>query len=434
MLRIAVVAPCPFPSARGSQVLMREVAEALAARGHEVHVIAYPTGEHLVPIQGIVVHRPPAFGLRFWGRLPWVLRKCLWDVLLVVTVCRVVRRSKIQVIHAHNYEGPLVALAARWMLGCPIVYHAHNVLSDELPTYFSSRVGRRLAGWIGRWADRLVPRLADAVVALSKAQEEALLGCGVRKERIVVLPPLVPQADEVLGKSRADIGSLSGKFVIGYAGNFDGYQEIALLTRGYSIFRERYPSATLLIVTHDEDWATRAPRELVALSGRGEAVVVVCRTFAETRPWLRRADVLVCPRSSWSGFPIKLLNFLVMDKPVVLSSGVARGIGWRDRATTFEAGREVALANLLLRLVSDSSAMLAAVEAVREFVAQLPSRRRIADELERVLEGVVFPPQGSLAWQRGGRLDTDEDHLGVDTRVVASYKPTDASREGEARA
>ena len=51
--RIAVVAACPFPSLRGSQVLIRELAEGLAHAGHAVHVVTYPTAQHLTPINRI---------------------------------------------------------------------------------------------------------------------------------------------------------------------------------------------------------------------------------------------------------------------------------------------------------------------------------------------------------------------------------------------
>jgi hypothetical protein len=57
--RIAVVAACPFPSLRGSQVLVRETAEGLAQVGHAVHVVTYPTAQHLVAIGRISIHRVP---------------------------------------------------------------------------------------------------------------------------------------------------------------------------------------------------------------------------------------------------------------------------------------------------------------------------------------------------------------------------------------
>src|ERR1043166_339225 len=87
--RIAMVAACPFPSLRGSQVLIRELAHALADRGHEVHLVTYPHGESLVPIHGVFMHRirPPRFAVRPAG-LGW--RRLILDLCLGVALHRVV--------------------------------------------------------------------------------------------------------------------------------------------------------------------------------------------------------------------------------------------------------------------------------------------------------------------------------------------------------
>jgi len=49
--------------------------------------------------------------------------------------------------------------------------------------------------------------------------------------------------------------------------------------------------------------------------------------FDQVRPLLRRADVLVCPRMSWSGFPIKLLNYMAAGRPIVVSARVGQALG-----------------------------------------------------------------------------------------------------------
>ena len=38
-LRIAMVAPCPFPTSQGTQVLIGQLAQALRKRGHQVHLV-----------------------------------------------------------------------------------------------------------------------------------------------------------------------------------------------------------------------------------------------------------------------------------------------------------------------------------------------------------------------------------------------------------
>ena len=46
-LRIATVAACPFPSPRGTPVRIHRLSEALARRGHDVHVVTYHLGDDI---------------------------------------------------------------------------------------------------------------------------------------------------------------------------------------------------------------------------------------------------------------------------------------------------------------------------------------------------------------------------------------------------
>ena len=49
-MRILMVAACPLPWPRGTPIRIHRMAEALARRGHEVHVATYPAGDDTTPI------------------------------------------------------------------------------------------------------------------------------------------------------------------------------------------------------------------------------------------------------------------------------------------------------------------------------------------------------------------------------------------------
>jgi hypothetical protein len=51
-LNIAMVAACPFPANHGSPASIREMAEAVAARGHRVHVVTYHFGDAM-PVKNL---------------------------------------------------------------------------------------------------------------------------------------------------------------------------------------------------------------------------------------------------------------------------------------------------------------------------------------------------------------------------------------------
>ncbi|HPV37479.1 MAG TPA: glycosyltransferase, partial [Candidatus Hydrogenedentes bacterium] len=110
--RVAMVAACPYPVPQGSQALIRDTAQALHEAGHEVRLVVYGHGAG-ESADGFAVHRSWRLpGYRATSSGP-SLMKPVADALLVRTLQRTVREARSEVIHAHNYEGLLVALASR---------------------------------------------------------------------------------------------------------------------------------------------------------------------------------------------------------------------------------------------------------------------------------------------------------------------------------
>src|ERR1044071_2681404 len=50
---IAMVAACPFPANHGSAASIREMSDTLADRGHNVHIVTYPTGQEEIPVRRV---------------------------------------------------------------------------------------------------------------------------------------------------------------------------------------------------------------------------------------------------------------------------------------------------------------------------------------------------------------------------------------------
>src|SRR3990172_3476423 len=317
--RIAMVAACPFPSLRGSQVLIRELAEGLANAGHEVHVVTYPTAQHMVPVQRIAIHRAPKVpGL--WTARPFGWQKVVLDLLLVWMLYRVVRRERIQVIHAHNLEGPLIAYCVRFLTGVPVVYHAHNALSDELPCYFQSMRMRRVMARFGAFFDRKVSAQADFSIALSD-RLAAFLAVRGAAARVAVGPPAVTPPRRGNGaRGKKECGP-----VVMYGGNLDPYQDIEVLLAGFERICAVEPAARLVFITHRGAHA-ETRRRAARLDRRPGVTVRTTNTFAAASRELSHADVVVCPRSSWSGFPIKVLNYMSLGRPIVHARSSAHAI------------------------------------------------------------------------------------------------------------
>ena len=386
--RVAIVAACPFPALQGSQLLIRNLAQGLRRRGHEVVVVTYADGLAEAPADVRLVRIPRVPGCHARGSGPRPA-KLLLDLVLLATLPGVLRRERIDVIHAHNYEAALVSLLAS-RRRVPVIYHSHNALAEELPTYFRRPLARRWARGVGRIADRVLPRRADHCIAICHELVGFLRAHGVDEDAVEMVAPGGSPAEfpartpAELDAIRARFG-LSGAPVLLYTGNLDAYQNLELLLASIGDVRARVPAAQLVFVTH------ATPRELPdclrALPPGVRLIAADC--FAVVRDLLQIADLALCPRREWSGFPMKLLNYMAAGKPTVVSAGSAKAIehgrnGWVVR----DSGAR-AYADAIVGLLADPVLRAALGTAARRTVEDEYGWDRMIDQVELIYRGVL---------------------------------------------
>ena len=207
-MRIALVIAGPYPAFRGSQVLVSHLAAGLQQRGHQVRLVTYG------PRRG---RRP--------GPRP---ARLALDALLVARLWRTVRREKIDVIHAHNYEAGDRRAARRTRHGAAgrlsraqrarrraaaLRVVACRTSLDGLARPVARRAGpapgRRLhRGQRGAGSDASARRVSPGTCSRASSRRR-------RRPRSTTRP----QAPAPRG-------------LVCYAGNLDGYQNLDFLLRG----------------------------------------------------------------------------------------------------------------------------------------------------------------------------------------------------------
>ncbi|RMF19186.1 MAG: glycosyltransferase family 1 protein [Deltaproteobacteria bacterium] len=389
-MRIAVVAACPFPSPQGSQVFAGQMARALARRGHEVHLVTYGQGT-LCEEGGVRHHRARRLPGDDSSRSGPNLMKPVLDAMLARLLARLTVRLRFDVLHCHNYEAAVVGLAVRAVRRIPVVYHSHNLMGDELPTYYRGRCARRVAGAAGRLLDCTVPRRADRVVALCGPSAGRLLELGVPPERMAVVPPAVDD-DGPAGPpavARAQLGLPASAFIVGYAGNLDGYQNLSDLASACRAAASRMEGRRLiwLVVTHEDG------RRLQAVLEDAGAVdlcrVIPASGYARARLAMEACDVLVLPRRSGSGFPIKLLNYMSLGRPVVVAGCGAKGVTDGVDALVVEDGDVWGFAAALARLASDDRLAASLGGQARRTFLRNYTWSAVLPEIERLYDSVT---------------------------------------------
>ena len=319
-----MVAACPFPTRQGTQVLIRHLASALAYAGHEVHLITYGYGEYEDEFP-FHIHRCARLGSTL--RSGPNLMKPVADASLILTARRVIKAHKCDVIHVHNVEGLGIGAVLKMQTGLPLVYHAHNAMGPELPTYFRTHFAQAFASVVGDVIDKTLPRAADALVTFDKDHKALHEIHGIVGSRIHVVPPgllgheLARGGKEITSSLRARLGE--GPWIL-YAGNPDAYQNLGLLWQSFRKVRAKRPDAKLLIATNYESKVF--DQELNAQGDRDGIVVYPYRSLDELRALFALSTLGVCPRKLWTGAPIKILNYMSVGLPIVACKASGRHI------------------------------------------------------------------------------------------------------------
>jgi glycosyltransferase involved in cell wall biosynthesis len=329
MRSVVMVAACSFPANFGSSASIRELAKILGERDYNVHVVTYPNGDDTMDIGRAKVWRtrPSRRSDRTYTGPAW--EKFIFDFFMIFTLIRVIRREKIEVIHAHNYEGVLIGLIAKIFTRRPLVYQAVNLMTDELHTYNFIRpafVARSLALML----DWIVPLLPDYVIVISKELENYFRARGFGPSRMALIPPgifpaMFADADRARFREQYLVGS---RPLVMYTGVSNGFQRIDYLLKAFKTALREVPEALLMVVSPlPKERDLPRNRELAAALGVSNSTIwVESSDLGDLPDYLAAADVTVIPRPDIPGYPLKLLNYLAAQKPVVCFQGAAKGV------------------------------------------------------------------------------------------------------------
>lgn len=379
-LRVAMIAACPFPWPRGTPVRVQRIAEAVAQRGHAVHVATYHLGEALADAPYAVHRIRDVPGYRRTEPGPTLGKLLRLDPMLVGLLRRLHREYRFDLVHAHHYEGLLVA--SRALRGVPIVYDAHTLLTSELPTY-PLGVPRGLIRAVAPWLDGHLPRRADRVIAVSDAIRDALTALGAAAvDRVHVIPNGVEwECFPTERQSAAEGGPVI------FTGNLAPYQGVDLMLEAFALLHARRNDVRLMIVT-DSPFAPFEP--LARRLGVLDAVDVRRATFAELPALLAAASVAVNPRIRSAGIAQKLLNYMAAGLPIATFEGSAGPVRHEVSALRVPDGDTTAMAAAMERLLTDRPLARALGDAAREHVRREFSWEQVAARVEAVyLEAIA---------------------------------------------
>ncbi|MDQ5845455.1 MAG: glycosyltransferase family 4 protein [Acidobacteriota bacterium] len=261
-----------------------------------------------------------------WFHLPYHKRPSLpatlFDILAgALRVASLIRRHNLDVIHARAHVPMAMALLARRLAPCRVVFDIRGLMADEYADAGIWTPGSLQFRSV-KWLERVGMRSADQIVVLTKKLRDWIVAEGLAsREKIEVIPCCVDfsRFDKVPA-----IKLEHGKpFEVVYAGSVTGLYLLDSMAEFFMKLKELQPNASLRVLTAARETA----ENVLTRSGLSkENFSVVTAKPEEVPVYLRQASIGLSFRkptfSQIGASPTKIPEYLAAGIPVVCNHGV----------------------------------------------------------------------------------------------------------------
>lgn len=358
-----------LPKYGGLAVFTRLAAQALAARGHDVHVVVCKSGEYFDVKDGTVsVHG---------RRVRWLPLLARWFPGLGESFClawwltALHRRWRFDVIEVPNWEG--IGLIVALLPGPSLVVRLHTSMAESIA------VTGRLSSSAERfmiWMEKTSARMAKRVVTHSEAHRLKLeKDYGIRNVSVIshgiVLPPLASPSPE--------------EYTVLSVGPCNVRKGTETLLAAIPIVLEQLPKAEFWLAGIAEDHARARQFRLQHPELQSDKVRFLGFVeSAKLRDFYARCAVYASA-SVYESFGLTFVEAMACGKPVVgcAVSAMPEIIGHEKTGLLVPPADPVAFAAAIVRLLSDESLRSRLGREGRRVAQERFSADRMAERIEK---------------------------------------------------
>ncbi|MBX6311515.1 MAG: glycosyltransferase family 4 protein [Isosphaeraceae bacterium] len=363
----------------------RHLALALAALGHEVHVLTPGSAARIVRDGPVMVHLTRSDYIPILERMIPGSGACC---RIGIAMRRLVKQHKLDIVEFPNWEG--LGLGFTWGRPVPIVVRLHTSSLESL--IIDGLVPHRAAQWeVSR--ERWLALRADALVTHSRAHRSAMANeLAVDDRRISVIPHGIP-----IHPGFQKPPCQSGEFTVAYLGRLERRKGTIHLLQAIPAVLRSVPEAHFVLIgadrphcpggrTHAQYINEELPAEVQArirLIGR--------LPDEEVDRWLQRADLFVAP-SLYESFGLVFLEAMRWGTPVIGTrvGGIPEIIDDGETGLLVPAESPGELAEAIIALLRDERRRRQMGEAGRRKVEMTFGiegiARRVAEHYTQIIE------------------------------------------------
>jgi len=338
-----------YPTVGGSGTVAVELASALAARGHQVHVVSYESPVRLRPHRGLYFHEVDVSEYPLFKYPPY-------ESALSSRLSDLARRYQLDIIHAH-YAIPhsISAFLAREIVGGDRPRVVTTLHGTDITLIGSDPAYRPVTKFALEQSD-----VITAPSAFLKEETERDI-CG---ECCVVVIPNFVDVRRFTPELKSAAGRFAGadEWMLVHVSNFRPVKRIADVVRIFARVNERHPSRLVMI----GDGPDRSVAEREAAAAGVSDRMMMLGAVTEVEAVVACSDAMLLP-SAGESFGLAALEAMACGVPVVgaRAGGLPEVVIDGETGILEEIGDVDRMASRLADLLSDPARARAAGLAAR---------------------------------------------------------------------
>ncbi|MFH1784217.1 MAG: glycosyltransferase family 4 protein [bacterium] len=342
------------------------LSKGLLDKGYEIKLICPPSSE--------IGQRAADAGIPVIS----LLMRQEYDIVAIIKLVKILRKNKIDILHAHHPKAHALALAASKIAKTPVFIYSRRVIFHVRKGIFSQI--------------KYKSKRTDKIVAVSKGVKKILVDYGIAPSRIEVIysgTDVAVFTPEVKGDSiRKEFAIHDDELLVALVGNYSYY-------KGHTFFLEAIPSilqkakgVKFILVGRDTD-----SDELKGLVDNLDiANSTILAGFRRDVPLILAAADITVNASLQEGFAGTIRESLAMGKAVVATDvgGNPEMVYHKKNGLLVSAGNSQALSDAIVMLLNNSDLRKEMGKNGRKLVEEEFSVKHMVDKTESLYKELLF--------------------------------------------